>query len=141
MKKGLRTYYTELSFDILHQLEEKILTWKRMKRFMSSILMLKQILLRKIKMDAIKEPLHGSALLQESEVQLIKFFKKKYFQQNSELKVLIIRGKDVAMPRISTIKQIDPFLNGNGIIFFWSQLKGSFLNKLDKHPVIFPKGE
>ena len=30
-KKELRTNYTEVSFDILHQLEEKISTWDRMK--------------------------------------------------------------------------------------------------------------
>ena len=39
-----------------------------MNRVMSWVLRFKQILLRKIKMDAIKEPLHGSDLPQESEV-------------------------------------------------------------------------
>ena len=31
LKKELRANYTEVSFDILHQLEEKISTWDRMK--------------------------------------------------------------------------------------------------------------
>ena len=35
LKKELRANYTEVSFDILHQLEEKISTWDRMKRVMS----------------------------------------------------------------------------------------------------------
>ena len=35
LKKELRTNYTEVAFDILHQLEEKISTWDRMKRVMS----------------------------------------------------------------------------------------------------------
>ena len=84
-----------------------------MERVMSWVLRFKQILLRK-KMDAIKEPLHDSDLLQESEVQLIKFVQKKRFP--AELKVLKSRNKDVAMPRSSTIKQLDPFLNGNGTV-------------------------
>ena len=54
LKKELRTNYIEVSFDILHRLEEKISTWERMKRVMSWVLRLKQIYLRKIKMDAIK---------------------------------------------------------------------------------------
>ena len=65
-------------------------------------------------MDAIKEPLDGSDLLQESKVQLIKFVHKKRF--SAELKALRRRNKDVLIPRCSTIKQLDPFLNGNGII-------------------------
>ena len=35
LKKELRTNYTEVSFDILHHLEEKILSWDRIKRVMS----------------------------------------------------------------------------------------------------------
>ena len=85
-----------------------------MKRVMSWVLRFKQILLRKIKIDATKEPLHGSDLLQESEVQLIKFVQEKRF--SPELKALRSKNKDVKMPRSSTIKQLDPFLNGNGII-------------------------
>ena len=73
LKKALKTNYTEVFFDILHELEEKISTLGRMKRVISWVLRFKQILLRKIKMDAIKEPLHGSDLLQGSAVQLIKF--------------------------------------------------------------------
>ena len=46
---------------------------------MSWVLRFKQILLRKIKMDAIKEPLNGSDLLQEKEVQLIEFVQEKRF--------------------------------------------------------------
>ena len=65
-------------------------------------------------MDAIKEPLHGSYLLHKSEVHLIKFVQEKRF--SAELKALRRRNKDAAMPRSSTIKQLDPFLNGNGII-------------------------
>ena len=67
-------------------MEEKIPTWDRMKRVMSLVLRFKQILLRKIKMDATKEPLHGSDLLQESEAQLIKFVQEKRF--TAELKAL-----------------------------------------------------
>ena len=81
-KKEISTNYTEVSLDILHQLEEKISTWERMKTVLLQVLKFKQILPRKIKMDTIKEPLHGKDLLQESEVQLTKFVKKKDFQQN-----------------------------------------------------------
>ena len=49
------------------------------------VLRSKQILLRKIKMVAIKEPLHGSDLLQESEVQLIKFVQEKRFSAELEV--------------------------------------------------------
>ena len=51
------------------------------------------------------------------------------------------KDKDVTMPRSSTIKQLDPFLNGNGIICVEGRLKRSFLNELNKHPAIFQKGE
>ena len=47
----------------------------------------------------------------------------------------------MTMHRSSTIKQLDPFLNGNGIICVLGQLKRSFLNELNKHPIILPKGE
>ena len=53
-------------------------------------------------MDATKEPLHGSDLLQESEVQLIKFVQEKRF--SAELKALPSKNKDVTMPRSSTIR-------------------------------------
>ena len=43
LKKELRTNYTEVSCDILHQLEEKISTWNGMKRVMSWVLRFKQI--------------------------------------------------------------------------------------------------
>ena len=65
-------------------------------------------------MDATKEPLHGSDLFQESEAQFIKFIQEK--QLLAELKALRSPNKDVTMPRNSTIKQLDPFLNSNGII-------------------------
>ena len=139
LKKELRTNYTEVAFDILHQLEEKISTWDRMKRVMSWVLRFKQILLRKIEMDAVKEPLHGSDLLQESEVQLIKFVQEKRF--SAELKALRRRNKDVTMPRSSKIKQLDPFLNRNDIICVGGRLRRSFLNELKKQPIILPKGE
>ena len=54
--------------------------------------------------------------------------------------MLVSRDKDVTMPRSSKIKQLDPFLNGNGI-FVGCWLKRSFLNELNKHPLILPKGE
>ena len=68
-----------MSFDILHQLDEKISTWDRIKRVVSWVLRFKQILLRKTKKDAIEEPLHSSDLLQESEVQLINLVQEKRF--------------------------------------------------------------
>ena len=114
LKKELRTNYTEVTFDILHQLEEKISTWNRIKRVMSWVLRFKQIPQRKTKMDVTKEPLHGSNLFQESEAQLIKFVQEKKF--SAELKALRSWNKDVKMPRSSTIKQLDPFLNSNGLI-------------------------
>lgn len=46
LKKELRTHYTEVSFDLLYHLEEKIWTWERMKRVMSWLSRLKQILLK-----------------------------------------------------------------------------------------------
>ena len=106
---------------------------------MSWVLRFKQILLRKIKMDATKEPLHGSDLFQESEAQLIKFVQEKRF--SAELKALRSPNKDVTMPRSSTIKQLDPFLNSNGTICVGGRLRRSFLNELNKHPIILPKGE
>ena len=77
-------------------------------------------------MVAIKEPLHGSDLLQESEVQLIKFVQEKKF--SAELEVFRSSNKNVTMPSSTTIKQLDLFLNGNGIIYVRGQLKRSFLN-------------
>ena len=106
---------------------------------MSWVLRFKQILLRKIKMDGIKEPLHGSDLRQENEVQLIKFVQEKRF--SVELKALRRRNKDATMPRISAIKPLEPFLNSNGIIYVGDRLRRSFLNELNKHPIIFPKRE
>ena len=91
LKKEFRANYIEVSFDILHQLEEKISTWDRMKRVTSWVLRFKQILQRKIKMDAIKEPLHASDLLQESEVLLTKFVQEKRF--SGELKAFRSRRK------------------------------------------------
>ena len=44
------------------------------------------------------------------------------------------------MPRSSIIKQLEPFLNSNGIICVGGQLRRSFLNELNKHPIILPKG-
>ena len=41
LKKKLRTNYTEIPFDILHLLKEKISTWDRMKRVMSLVLRFK----------------------------------------------------------------------------------------------------
>ena len=90
------------------------------------VLRSKQILLRKIKMVAIKEPLHGSDLLQESEVLLIKFVQEKIF--SAELEVFRSSNKDVTMPSSTIIKQLDLFLNGNGIIYVRGRLKRSFLN-------------
>ena len=58
---------------------------------MSWVLRYKQILPRKIKMDATKEPLNGSALLQKKEVQLIKFVQEKRF--SAEFKALGSRNK------------------------------------------------
>ena len=113
LKKEHRTNYTEVSFDILQQLEEKIPTWERMMRAMSWLLKFKQILLRKIKMDTVKEPLDDSDLFQEKEVHWIKFVQEKIF--SAELKVLLSRYKDVTMPRSSTINQLDLILNGNEI--------------------------
>lgn len=98
-----------------------------------------QILLRKIKINAIKEPLHGGDLLQESELQLIKFVQEKMF--SPELKVLTCRDKVVTMHRSSLIKQLDPFSNGNGIICIGGLPKILFLNELSKQIFIFRKRE
>ena len=106
---------------------------------MSWVLKFKQILLRKIKMDATKEPLHGSDLFQESEAQFIKFIQEKQFL--AELKALRSPNKDVTMPGNSAIKQLDPFLNSNGIICVEVRQRRLFLNELNKHPIILRKGE
>ena len=90
-------------------------------------------------MDTTKEPLYGSDLLQESEAQSVKFVQEKRLA--AELKALRSRNKDMTMPRSSTIKQLDPFLNGNRIICVGGRLRRSFLNELNKHPMILPKGE
>ena len=71
--------------------------------------------------DAIKEPLHCSGLLQESSVQLIKSVQEKIF--SAEHKVSMSRDKDMTIPRGSKIKQLDPFLNGNGIMCWRSTEK------------------
>ena len=119
--------------------QKYLLTYDRIKRDMSWVLRFKQILLRKIKMDATKKPLHGSDLLQESEAQSINFVQEKRLA--AELKASRSRNKDMTMPRSSTIKQLEPFLNGNGIICVGGRLRRSFLNELNKHPMILPKGE
>ena len=95
-----------------------------MKRVLSWLLRFKHIFLRKLEMDAIKEPLHGNDFFQESEVQLIKFVQEKRF--SAELKVLRSPNKDVTMLRSSTIKQLDPFLNSNGIICVGGRLRNHF---------------
>ena len=77
-------------------------------------------------MVAIKEPLHGSDLLQESEVLLIKFVQEKRF--SAELEVFRSSNKDVTMPSSTIITQLDLFLNGNGITYVRGRLKRSFLN-------------
>ena len=77
--------------------------------------------------------------MQESEDQLIRFVPGKRF--SAELKALRSRNKDVTMLGSSTIKQLDPFLNGNGIICVRARLRRSFLNEINKHQIIFPKGE
>ena len=41
LNKEFRTNYREVSFDILHELEERISTWDRMKRVMSWVLRFK----------------------------------------------------------------------------------------------------
>ena len=53
----------------------------------------------------------------------------------SKLKALRSRNKDVTMPRSSGIKKLDPFLNGNGIIWVGSRPRRSFLNELNKNPI------
>ena len=90
-------------------------------------------------MDATKEPLHGSDLFQESEAQLIKFVQEKRF--SAEVQALRSWNKDVTVLRSSTIKQLDPFLNSNGTIYVAGRLRRSFLNELNKHPIILPKAE
>ena len=72
-------------------------------------------------MDATKYPLHGSDLFQESEAQLIKFVQEKRFL--GELKALRSPNKDETMPRSSTIKQLDPFLNSDRVICFGGRLR------------------
>ena len=44
-------------------------------------------------------------------------------------------------PRSSTIKQLDPFLDCNGVISVGGRLRRSFLNELNKCAIILPKGE
>ena len=41
----------------------------------------------------------------------------------------------------STIKQLGPLLDSNWIMWVGGRLKRSFLNELNKHPIILPKGE
>ena len=51
------------------------------------------------------------------------------------------RDKYVTITRSSKAKELDRFLNGNEKIGVGGQLERSFLNELNKHPVILPKGE
>ena len=44
-------------------------------------------------------------------------------------------------PRSSTIKQLDPFLDCNGVVSVGGRLRRSFLNELNKCAIILPKGE
>ena len=70
---------------------------------------------------------------------MIKFVQEKKI--SAEIKAIRSQNKDVTMPRSSTIKQLDPFLNSNGIICVGGRLRQSFLNELNKHPIILPNGE
>ena len=124
--------------SVLAKLQERISGWTKMKRIMALILVVKDMLLKRIDRALLWQQLSwiiGFEMIQKDQVPTFKIVQAESF--NKEIKHLM--PKKGMVPSYSTITQLDPFLDSNNLIHVGGWIRKFRLTKAEKHPIILPR--
>ena len=109
-----------------------------MKRVMALILVIKDVLLKRIGRVSSWQQLSqiiDVEMIQKGQAAIFKMVQAESF--NSEIRHLMSDKKMV--PSKISISQLDPFLDNNNIIRVGGRLRKSSLTETEQHPVILPR--
>ena len=131
------------NYGMLSYLTERISGWKKLKKIVAIMIQYKQKLLKIIKQKrqchniedlTSEEPYQDISMLQKSETEIIKMCQAGHFWKEIEA---VNAGNRV--PSTSSIHQLDPFLDKDGVLRVGGRLvKSNFSHQL-KHPALLLK--
>ena len=128
---------------MLSYLTERISGWKKLKKIAAIMIQYKQKQLNIIRQKrqchniedhTSEESYQDISMLQKAETEIIKMCQARHFWKEVEA---VNAGNRV--PSTSSIHQLDPFLNKDGVLRLGGRLVKSNLSHLLKHPFLVPK--
>ena len=139
LKKVISVNTTQFQENsLLTKLQERISSWTKMKRVMALILVIKEILLKRIDRALSWQQLSRTIdveMIHKGQVAILKTVQAESFDR--EIKQLM--SKKGMVPNYSSTSQLDPFLDSDNIIRVRERLRKSSLTEAEQHPVILPK--
>ena len=138
MKKEAHVCVTSLKDDILLRLENRISNWNKMKRIVGTVLQYKYKLLSNVR-SSDHSTYNSNHYFQAVEKEIIRMVQKRRFQK--EVNAMNMEKSSVKLNKSSTIYNLDPFMDADGMVRVGGRLKHSHVNNSCKHPVLLPKQE
>ena len=109
-----------------------------MKRVMALILVIKDMLLKRIDRALSWQQLSRTIdveMIQKGQVAIFKVVQAEFFDRE----IKHVMSKKGMVPNYSNISQLDPFLNSDNIVRVGGRLRKPSLTEVEQHPVIHPK--
>ena len=131
------------NYGMLSYLTERISGWKKLKKIVAIMIQYKQKLLKIIWQKRQHHNIEGRtseksyqdiSMLQKAETEIIKMCQARHFWK--EIKAVNAGNR---VPGTSSIHQLDPFLDKDGVLRVSGRLVKSNLSHELKHPVLVPK--
>ena len=138
MKKKAHVCVTSLKDDILLRLENRISNWNKIKRIVGMVLQYKYKVLSKVRSTDHSTD-NTNHYFQVAEKKIMRMVQKLRFQK--EINTMNIEKSSVKLNKSSTIYNLDPFVDADGLIRVSGRLKHSHLKNSCKHSVLLPKQE
>ena len=139
LKKPGRVFLTKLEVHTVSQLTKMTSEWCKMRRIMALVILLIKKTQKRChkKADINLCNLIDVKLLEETQSYIIKMSQNQLF--HSEIDALRSSTKDISLAKSSSLYQLDPFIDENGLLRVGGRLGKSKLNRDAVHPVLLPK--
>ena len=136
MKKEAHVCVISLKDDILLRLENRISNWNKIKHIVGMVLQYKYKVLSKVRSTDHSTD-NTNHYFQVAEKEIMRMVQKLRFKK--EINAMNIEKSSVKLNKSSTIYNLDPFMDADGLIRVGGRLKHSHLKNSCKHPVLLPK--
>ena len=147
LKRGVKGNANQIVDDVLANTERRVSRWAKLKRIVGYVLLYKKKLRqssskgnptqkeepnRKVHCD--KNQL-AMVLIERAEHQIIKAGQRRHF--SDEIKLM---ESNKCVKKSSSIYNLDPYIDGNGLLRVGGQLNQATMDESAKFPLLIPKG-